>query len=38
MDLCDRMGFLVMNEAFDEWKVPKPQTPDYGYRIYFDEW
>jgi beta-galactosidase len=38
MDLCDRMGFLVMNEAFDEWKVAKAQTPDYGYRIYFDEW
>jgi len=38
LDLCDRMGFLVMNEVFDEWKVAKPQTPDYGYRIYFDEW
>jgi beta-galactosidase len=38
MDLCDRIGFLVMNEVFDEWKVAKPQTPDYGYRIYFDEW
>ena len=38
MDLCDRMGFLVMDEIFDEWKEPKPQTPDYGYRIYFDEW
>jgi beta-galactosidase len=38
MDLCDRLGFLVMNEMFDEWKEPKPQTPDFGYRIYFDEW
>ncbi|HEY1221296.1 MAG: sugar-binding domain-containing protein [Bryobacteraceae bacterium] len=38
MDLCDRMGFLVMSEIFDEWKVAKAQTPDYGYRIYFDEW
>ena len=38
MDLCDKMGFLVMNEIYDEWKEPKPQTPDYGYRIYFDEW
>jgi beta-galactosidase len=38
MDLCDQMGFLVMDEIFDEWKVPKPQTPDYGYRLYFDEW
>jgi beta-galactosidase len=38
MDFCDKMGFLVMNEMYDEWKEPKPQTPDYGYRIYFDEW
>jgi beta-galactosidase len=38
MDLCDRMGFLVMDEVFDEWKVAKAQTPDYGYRLYFDEW
>jgi len=38
MDLCDRMGFLVMAEIYDEWKEPKPQTPDFGYRIYFDEW
>jgi beta-galactosidase len=38
MDLCDRMGFLVMDEIFDEWKVPKPQTLDYGYQLYFDEW
>ena len=38
MDLCDRIGFMVMNEVFDEWKIAKRQTPDYGYRIYFDEW
>ena len=38
LDLCDRLGFLVMNEAFDEWKVPKQQTPEYGYTAYFDEW
>lgn len=37
LDLCDRMGFLVMAEAFDEWKVPKGQIR-YGYSIYFDEW
>jgi beta-galactosidase len=23
LDLCDRMGFLVMDEAFDEWTTPK---------------
>jgi beta-galactosidase len=38
LDLCDKMGFLVMNELYDEWKEPKPQTPNFGYRIYFDEW
>jgi len=38
MDLCDKMGFLVMDEIFDEWKEAKPQTPDFGYRLYFDEW
>jgi beta-galactosidase len=38
LDLLDRMGFLVMDEAFDEWKLPKGQTPLYGYHKYFDEW
>jgi beta-galactosidase len=38
LDLCDRLGFLVMNEAFDEWKVPKTQIGPYGYSNYFDEW
>lgn len=37
LDLCDRMGFLVMAEAFDEWHVPKEQIR-YGYSRYFDEW
>ena len=37
LDLCDRMGFLVMAEAFDEWRVPKGQIR-YGYSLYFDEW
>lgn len=37
LDLCDKMGFLVMNEAFDEWKDPKGQIRN-GYSIYFDEW
>jgi len=35
LDLCDRMGFLVMDEAFDEWKQSKTQ---YGYGRFFDEW
>jgi beta-galactosidase len=38
LDLCDGMGFLVMAEAFDEWRQPKLQTPAYGYHKYFDEW
>jgi beta-galactosidase len=35
LDLCDRMGFLVMDESFDEWKSPKVRQ---GYANYFDEW
>ncbi|HDS06720.1 MAG TPA: glycoside hydrolase family 2, partial [Bacteroides sp.] len=35
MDLCDRMGFLVMDEIFDEWTQGKVE---YGYHNYFDEW
>jgi beta-galactosidase len=38
LDLCDRFGFLVLNEAFDEWKVPKGQIGPNGYANYFDEW
>lgn len=35
LDLCDRLGFLVMAEAFDEWTFGK--VPD-GYHKYFAEW
>ncbi len=35
LDLCDRMGFLVMDENFDEWRMGK--FP-YGYHDHFDEW
>ncbi len=38
LDLCDTMGFLVMFDAFDEWRGAKAQTPRYGYHMYFDEW
>ncbi len=37
LDLCDRMGLMVMAEAFDEWRVPKEQIR-YGYSRYFDDW
>ena len=30
LNLCDKMGFMVMAEAFDEWKVPKFQIGPYG--------
>ena len=36
LDLCDKMGFLVMDEAFDEWVEAKSQVP-YGYHKYFAE-
>ncbi len=47
LDLCDRMGFLVMDEAFDEWtkgkhkwivghNAGKPGTD--GYHSDFEQW
>jgi beta-galactosidase len=35
LDLCDRMGFLVMDEMFDTWLYAKNQ---YDYHLYFKEW
>lgn len=35
LDLCDEMGFIVMNETFDVWKHHK--NP-YDYHLYWDEW
>jgi beta-galactosidase len=35
LDLCDRMGFLVMEEMFDCWTVGKN---DYDYHLYFKDW
>ena len=35
LDLCDRMGFLVMDEAFDMWKKKKK---DQDYHVDWDEW
>jgi beta-galactosidase len=35
LDLCDRMGFIVMDELFDVWTVAK--NP-YDYHLYFREW
>lgn len=35
LDLCDRMGFIVMDESFDIWRKRKSQ---YDYSHYFPEW
>ncbi len=35
LDLCDKMGFIVMDEAFDMWK--KQKNP-FDYHLYWDEW
>ncbi|HTZ20378.1 MAG TPA: glycoside hydrolase family 2 TIM barrel-domain containing protein, partial [Opitutaceae bacterium] len=37
LDLCDRLGLLVMDEAFDEWTIRKPQIA-HGYSEYFATW
>jgi len=37
LDLCDKMGFLVMDEIFDEWVEKKGQV-GFSYHIYFEEW
>ena len=37
LDLCDKMGFLVMDEIFDEWVEKKGQV-GFGYHIYYEEW
>ena len=35
LDACDRLGIMVMDEAFDQWVRPKnPQD----YSLYFREW
>ncbi len=35
LDLCDEMGFIVMDEAFDMWAEAKTK---YDYHLYWDEW
>ncbi|MBQ7293362.1 MAG: beta-galactosidase, partial [Clostridia bacterium] len=34
LDICDEMGILVMDELFDEWKLPKIEN---GYAQYFEK-
>jgi beta-galactosidase len=35
LDLCDSMGFIVMDEAFDMWKEAKTK---YDYSLDWDRW
>ena len=35
LDLTDKMGFIVMDEAFDVWKIKKTT---FDYHLDFDEW
>lgn len=37
LELCDRMGFLVMDEAFDCWYIGKDAAP-FGFQNYFNDW
>ncbi|MBN2090762.1 glycoside hydrolase family 2, partial [candidate division KSB1 bacterium] len=46
-ELCDELGLLVLNEAFDEWEFPKKKwlegwnvgTPGFqGHAEFFEEW
>lgn len=36
LDICDELGLYVLDETFDQWKLPQST---YDYAIYFDaEW
>ena len=35
LDLCDRMGFVVMDEFTDTWTLPKKPN---GYALIFNDW
>ncbi|MDQ2920741.1 MAG: DUF4982 domain-containing protein [Acidobacteriota bacterium] len=35
LDLCDRMGIVVMDEAFDAWRRGKKKN---DYHLLFDDW
>lgn len=46
-EMCDRLGLLVMDEAFDEWELGKRkwvegrnvgQAQRFGYNEHFEEW
>ncbi len=35
LELCDEMGIIVQDEAFDVWKLAKVEN---GYNVFFEEW
>ncbi len=35
LDACDRLGVLVIDEAFDQWERPKNKE---DYNLYFKQW
>jgi beta-galactosidase len=37
LDLCDQMGFVVMDETFDTWTAAK-NNGEKGYNLYFKDW
>jgi beta-galactosidase len=37
LDLCDKMGILVIDETFDTWSEAKGDVPN-DYSIWFEEW
>ncbi len=36
LEVCDRLGIMVMGEAFDVWETGKNNLNDY--HLYFNEW
>ena len=35
LEACDRLGVIVMDEAFDTWQMPKVQN---DYHLFFEDW
>ena len=35
LELCDELGLVVLDEAFDEWRIGKIEG---GYHLFFDKW
>ena len=35
LEVCARLGVIVMDEAFDTWRIPKLHN---DYHLFFDEW